>query len=279
MSLIVSIEGEDKTGKSSLALSAEVDGSVLYLEQDIGGFERAAPRFRTEINEGRILCMQFPPPVQRKALGLDNSLLLHGVKETWEGMIQSYLDVIDRRLPFKTVVLEGGMLWSVCHRGYLQELQENVSDKTRARLIEIMYTEPNARMEALLSLARPAGINLILTHKLDDEYVETGQLDDRGKPVKSRSGKQIAKGWKHLDQWVDMAIRMERETFKDIQGVSHTVPKATIRLSGLAMELTGWEFSYRKEVARGRYEYTTESEPIWSNIMTVATALRGEGLP
>lgn len=264
MAVIVGVYGEDKVGKSSFALTLPTP--IAFFEFDIGGFGRAAWRFKEQVEEGLIVSKKFVPPQQvsrDKLLGgikLRRSNKVVGMKEIWyEQFLPWYFDILeDKELapcgkPFRTLVFDSAPeVWDLCTRTYLQELQELDPSKNRVQLLQIEYAESNSRMKALFTGPKEAGKNLVLTHYMTDKY---GRVLDKDGSMKDDVIGRMHAGWKMTTKVAD--IMVECTVKKEKEGL---VPYGEVVLCGLALELTGMVFR----------------EPSWAQVVSALNMYRGE---
>lgn len=212
--MIVLIGGEEKTGKTTFALS--FPKPLAYFEFDIGGYERAISRVPKE-ERALITRYQYPTPLQ--ALVVPNSKeLLHaklvvGMKELWYKFLTDY-NAACSNPEIRTLVLDTWyQVWEVNRLSVLQEKQEAQLDengalkkgeKLRQALLQIEYAEPNARMRNIMFYARGLGKDLVLVTYDRDEYKP--QLDPDGRIVEVRTGKKLYGGWTETQKHCDIAL-------------------------------------------------------------------------
>lgn len=245
---ILGIEGDDKSGKTSLLLTAP--RPLHHMDLDVGGFRRARHRFQNpdgSIQSG-ITSTPYYLPRQavvdqlrqgsRQTSGKAPSVLkptsiLRGYKELWYQMLTDYADKLEDP-NIQTIGFDSWVqVWELCRFAYLQEIQERgaTSGKIRESLLQIEYGEPNARMRQLLYAAREMDKNLVLTHYMTEERQD--RLVD-GSVVSVVVGWKHA-GWRYLDKEADVVVRTEMRPDKN----GKLTPWGTIRINGLALDATG----------------------------------------
>jgi hypothetical protein len=246
MAITVAVWGEEKTGKTTLSLT--FPKPIFHMDLDVGGFNRAAWRLDTK----DIKTVSYPTPMQlEKMMGQTKEIVngkatlrmpkkIIGMKELWTNIIIDYADAMSKP-EYNTIVIDSGTaLWNICHKAYLQELQEKQmaqgtpESDIRAQLQSIEYGIPNDRMEALLDTARTYRKNLVLTHYPRDVYAQ--RPTDHG--IESYiTGEKDIDGFKRTKQKVDIAIMTRQEK------VNGEVKMATtITLSGLGITLVDQKF-------------------------------------
>jgi len=210
MAIVCGIWGNDKTGKSSLALT--FPKPMLYMEFDLGGYDRAKYGYngmgitpKDMEASGDITIKQYVIPMQGIIAGptVKPSKIITGVKELWYIYLGDFINVFLSSKEFVTGVIDTGtLLWETIHTAYLQEKQEiqldpqgnpKPNEKLRVSLQGVEYREPNIRMRGLVYHARVQGKNLVLTHHSRDEYKPmfnstTGALVDTKTGKKERAG-------------------------------------------------------------------------------------------
>lgn len=198
MSLVVGIWGDDKTGKSSVALT--FPKPMQYMEFDLGGYDRAKWRFDCS----GIAYKAYTVPLQGSVMGatVRPSKIITGVEELWYEFLQDYIAFLSNKEMVTGVFDTGTLLWEIICSAYLQEKQElqlnakgeNTSGKElRVSLLPIEYREPNIRMRGLIYHARARGKILVIPHHSRDEYrpmpnPRTGLIEDAKTGRKERSG-------------------------------------------------------------------------------------------
>lgn len=253
--IVLGIQGDDKSGKSSLALSFPTP--IRHFDLDVGGFARARNRYEKEIAEGLIKSKSYYMPQQGiktamlgKALSFKTAARLVGMKELWEEMITDYINALEAQEGSqdfcRTIILDSfPQDWELCRLAFLQEKQEaqlardpNIQ-MLRESLIQIEYTEPNARMRAQIYASRQYGKNLVLTHQMADVY---GKVLQDGKVVDAVVGKKNS-GWSHIGKEVDLMVETRVKVVK--QGnVKSSTPICEILLSGLGLDVVGMEIEH-----------------------------------
>lgn len=277
--LVVGVAGDDKSGKTSFALSAP--RPIFHMGLDVGGFYRAEHRFRNDIAAGVVSNREYPFP-QQALMGdlfsrFRQSYRLLGMKELWfDAFLTDYYsaltgetppDTVGKTKPFlapcgqpyQTIIMDNAALvWNLCCMAFLQEKQEaqeplRQGERYREKLAEIEYAEPNARYRALVNTARAVGKNLILLHPLTDERKE--RINGKGEIEKYITGKHIPEGWRRSGQVVDMMIETTRTVLAD-----QNIVKAKVVLSGMSLDLHGVELP----------------SPDWMSMVNLISIARGE---
>lgn len=206
---VIVLWGDEGSWKTTFALS--YPKPLTHIETDVGGFNRAAWRLDTK---GITTTTYIPPlPMEEgKKITVKFPKRLIGIKELWQQIFIEYVKAC-RDLKVKTIVIDSATeLWTICHRGYLQEQQE---DQTAAGkkdhelkdwMIPIEYVNPNARMRQLINAAKSYQKYLVLTHYSKDVYI-TVQKGDKSESMPS--GEITIDGFKDTSKLVDLVVKLE----------------------------------------------------------------------
>src|SRR4030042_5178793 len=181
--MIFSLFGEDKSCKSTLALS--FPKPLCYQELDIGGFNRACRNLphlpiKEWYEQGLIKVEPYIIPFQIGKLDAVNntirpSKIIVGMKELFYRFVGNFLKHLEDDTG--TLVLDGTLLYDLTCQAYLQEKQEiqmdvkgNVlaGEKLRVSLTPLEYREPYTRMRGIIYNAKAREKNLVLMHHATD---------------------------------------------------------------------------------------------------------------
>jgi hypothetical protein len=240
--MIALLSGEEKTGKTTMAIS--FPKPMVYLEFDLGGFDRAKSRFKKEELE-QIQLVQFPAPlsVDFKSKSLIETIRITGEKERWQRFMEAFNNAC-MNTEVKTVVIDTWFqLYELSRQAYLQVLQEAQLDasgrlrkgeeKLRESLQQVEYTQPYSKMRSVMFYARAMNKHLVLVTYDADEYKP--QLSDDGRVKSQPTGKKIAAGWKETEKHADIALWLERN--KQNQIVTRITLPGLAPLEAVGMEL------------------------------------------
>jgi len=255
--MIFGLWGEDKTCKTTLALT--FPKPLVFMEFDIGGFDRAIYRFQEELDKELTCYEPYPMPMtfgtlDPAHLAIKPTKIIIGMKELFYKWAASYLKHLNDP-KIKTIVIDTAtLMYSINCDCYLQELQEKQlplrtdgkgSDgKTlRSQLLQIEYREPNNRMRGILYNAKSHGKNLVMVHHARDEYKPMPQKD--GSLASAATGKRVRSGFTTLGDSADVIVHtfIKEEPVMDKGkqiGVKAT-PFCSVDLSEV-LELAGMEF-------------------------------------
>lgn len=219
--MIISIEGEEATTKSTFGLSGPLP--LVNFSFDLG-YDRALYGFMyNELFEGKniviekytkadpvfhddvdIVIYELPQPVQM------SQEKLAGFAELWDYFTKAFvhygLDNRTRTLVVDTMTLARRIKCDA----YLQELQE--SGKARKQLQQMEYGHPNDEIRRLYQFAKSSDKNLIAVHHLGDQYLP--QLNRDGVIESQATGARILEGLKDTYKFVDVALRVENKAGK-----------------------------------------------------------------
>lgn len=254
--IIFGIWGEDKTAKTTLALT--FPKPLVHMEFDVGGFERAKYRFKKDIASGDITTKIYAIPFQYgnfdpNKLTIRPSNKIVGMKELFYKWLADYMSHLQNDKVSTIVIDTATLLWEIVCTGYLQEKQElrSPTDKPRVSLLPIEYREPNIRMRGIVYQAKAHGKHLVLTHHSRDQY---GVMPVRGEMVEQKTGKRERSGWTPLGDGADIIVHTY--TKKDTKGI---LPYCTVELAEV-LSLVGMEFK----------------EPSYDKIAKTIAMMRGE---
>jgi len=218
--MIFSLFGEDKSGKSTLALS--FPKPLVYMELDIGGFRRACrnlPHLTVKdwYDQGLVKVEPYVIPFQIGQLDAINSTIrasksIVGMKELFYKLAGSFIQHTTDDTA--TIVLDGTLLYELTCQGYLQEKQEAQlgpsgvlppgGKELRSSLTPLEYREPYTRMRGFIHNAKANEKNVVLMHHATDEYAAMPQKD--GSIAEGRTGKRVRHGWSQLGDCTDVMV-------------------------------------------------------------------------
>lgn len=191
--LWVTIDGEDKTGKTHLSLTAPGDKSVIDLNDGLNGVVQKAVARKS----GRIQVAHWPLPyagskeeVKRKAIA------------AWEGMAKDYQLSLAKG---GSTIVDGGT------EVYRLARQSEFGDvKSKGGKGQLDYDMVNSKMRGLLRLFHAHKANVILLHQLKDEWQTV--TDSNGQKKSKTTGKRIRDGFDEIQFMVELGLR----TFKRV---------------------------------------------------------------
>lgn len=216
--MIFAAWGEDKSCKTTLALT--FPKPLIFMEFDIGGFDRAIYRFNGDYQAGLIKYEAYPMPMtfgkfDPSSLSIKPSKIVIGMKELFYQWAAKYIAHLQNP-DIATIVIDTATLhYSITCDAYLQELQEKQlplrpdglgSDgkSLRTQLIQVEYREPNTRIRGVLYQAKANSKHLILVHHARDEYKPMLQKD--GTIATQASGKRERAGFSTLGDSADVIV-------------------------------------------------------------------------
>lgn len=156
--LILSVEGQEKEGKTSFALSAP--DPIAIINMDIG-LEGVIEKF----GEKKIYVSDFD---YRDATDQKQW------EAMWVKMKRAYMDALEDK-SVRTIICDTGTeMWELCRLARLGKLTQ---------VMPHHYGPPNAEMRDMIRRAYKHDKNVIWVHKMKDEYVKevrTGKLERQG---------------------------------------------------------------------------------------------------
>lgn len=235
LAMILAIWGEEKTGKSALALS--FPDPLVHFDFDYGYDRVADSTYGHKLINGRsITTNPYTLPVQFGGRKME------GAKELWLKFLKDYLKALEDK-EVKTIALDTGtQVWEVDKSGFLQERQERdvaAGKVPREAILQIEYGEPNARMRSIYNAARGYKKHLVVTHYSRDEY--RPRLNPQSGMMESAStGKLQLAGFGETPNMVDLVIYTYKVEKGKIDSPDYSQQLwGVITTSGLGIELCG----------------------------------------
>ena len=215
--MLLSIEGEEKSGKTTLAYTAPLPivgfSFDLGTDRAINGtkydewfkgltIKRIPYGAGTSWSGNDITIYDLPRPIQL------SQELLSGFMELWNYFIQLCAKaMMDPAI--STIVVD---TMTLCRRikadAYLQELQEGSPNRPRKQLLQIEYGHANDSIRNLYDLAQSMGKNFVAVHHLTDEYKP--QLKSDGTVESMPTGTRVLEGLVGTYRYQDVAVRNEK---------------------------------------------------------------------
>lgn len=224
--MIFGLWGEDKSCKTTLALS--FPKPLVFMEFDIGGFDRAIYRFQQDFDQGLIKYEAYPLPMtfgkfDPSSLTVRPSKIIVGMRELFYQWASKYLTHLKDPNIASIVIDTFTLHYGVTCDCYLQEKQEaqlplrpdgkgSDGKELRSQLLQIEYREPNTRIRGIIYNAKAVKKNLILVHHARDEYKPMLQKD--GSIGTSATGKRERAGFATLGDSADVIV----QTYWDDKG-------------------------------------------------------------
>ncbi|KKL77387.1 hypothetical protein LCGC14_2035370 [marine sediment metagenome] len=241
--MLLSIEGDESTGKSTLAYSGPIpvvgfafdmgakrammggrfkelfDGvDIHHVPYDTQSVLQGRMEGETGLWEGHdITVFELPPPIQLDSIRVKGYLLL------WTYFIAMCAKALMAN-QVKTIVVD---TMTVARRvkadAYLESLQNVAFDPTtgeriivqgqemkmRERLQQIEYGNPNDAIRDIFSTGAGVDKNLIAVHHLTDEYAT--RPNAKGELVEVATGKRVLEGLKNTHRFVDICVLMSKD--------------------------------------------------------------------
>jgi hypothetical protein len=184
-SLIISIEGEEKAGKTHLSLTAPKPLAILGTDF---GTDRPMGKFQGE----KILPKEYPYSVPA---GLGPDKIAELTLPVWTQFREDHLALVHSGL-YRTIVWDTG--------GELYELQRLAYHGKLASIPELAYGQLKGEYKELVRACKIAGMSLIVIHQMKNEY--------KRQPGQSRgeaTGKRIRSGVEAIGYMVDSYVRLD----------------------------------------------------------------------
>lgn len=227
-----SIEGEESTGKTTLALSAPLP--IVSFAFDIGSDRAVRGNMYKELFEGLevrfvqytrgqlpdtpklwagqdITVFELPQPIQLE------QIRVVGAQDLWDYFIKALVDALTDTAIQTVVVDTMTLARRIKADAYLEGLQKNTErgQRIREQLIQIEWGKPNGSIRDIFNNAAGVRKNLVAVHHLTDEYRE--KMNAKGEVERVPTGRRILEGLAQTHRFVDIAVLLERQR-TDVQG-------------------------------------------------------------
>ena len=219
--MILSVEGDEATGKSTVAYTAPYP--IVGFSFDLGAeraifgtqFEKHFDKLRVDIvkydnkadaealynkQTADIVIFRLPQPIQ-----LETTKIV-GCSELWDYFIKLFsMALMDTRI--ETIVIDTMTLARRLKAdAYLQEQQKGRAD--RKQLLQIEWGHPNDAIRNLYTICAGMDKNLVALHHLTDERKD---VPGAGGTVESMmTGNRVLEGLSQTYRYVDVALRMHK---------------------------------------------------------------------
>ena len=237
--MIISIEGHEKTGKSSFAYTAPLPIVAFSLDM---GHERAlyGQLFPTFFKDLKVDIVDYNTSVKPTEPTADitvylmpspmqlNADKLVGYMEQWDYFLARYVMAMTNKTTNTVVVDTMTLMRKLKINAYLQELQGQ--GKARKQLQQIEYGHPDGAIRDLYTFAKTTtSKNLIAIHHLRDHYSAVVSRD--GLVTTAADGTFEIDGVRDTAKFIDVGLRMNKERNKPLT--------ATIEVCGSNLNMEG----------------------------------------
>jgi AAA domain len=155
--VLISIEGQQKCGKTEFGLSMPGDLYVLNLNHGLVGV------YEKHVEAGKTLYVQdIMIPYTEKLPGEAFTLLAGAAAEQWKRAILSLREAVKDPSISSIFIDTGSELWDLLRIARLGKLTQ---------VMPIQYAAVNAEFRQLLQVLLTCGKNVVLSHKVKPEYV------------------------------------------------------------------------------------------------------------
>lgn len=220
--LFIEINGEEKTGKSTLAMSAKPDISIVDMNDGLDGVIQKALR-KYNLKPPQIQRAYHPLPQYQE----DKDKLRVIARKQWDLMFAD----VQATLAAKRATLffdSGTELYALARYSEMGGL------KSATKKGQLDYEGVNSKMRGLYHMFHAHKTNFIVTHQVRDEWKDV-MVD--GEKKRRTTGKKIANGWD--DTAYTSQVILNTKKVIDNDGL-HFV--ATLQTCRFAPELEGTEF-------------------------------------
>lgn len=230
--LVLSLEGDPKTGKTNFCLTAP--GSIAYHDLDLG-LEGVVDKFP----EKEVYPFYYDPPVSVALPGSSFAAIAEPARKCWEEFVKNYRASLQKKN--SCIVDTASEAWQLCRLARLGKL---------AQVLPIQYAAVNAEFRQLTQLALTnVECNVIYTHKMKAVYKNEQKTEE-----KERSG------FGEIDYDVQAVLRTGRDfTKQGIEQFSITILECRSRMEASGTRFSGRDCTFQK-VATAIYPNTTEED-------------------
>lgn len=252
--MIISIEGEEATGKTTLAYTQPTP--IVGFQLDLGADRAIFGGMYDNYFAGKkiqivpfqadkepvtwkghdITVYELPAPVQLEGMRL------FGCKELWSASIKLYAAALTDPTVASIVIDTMTLARRLRADAYLQELQEaalKANKPIREKLLQIEYGRPNDSIRDVYTAGAGSRKNLAAVHHLTDERADrpTGK---QGEIQNVATGNRILEGLGHTYRFVDVAVRCIKN---GSAGITAEVKKCgySLTLEGTRIDDPTWE--------------------------------------
>lgn len=189
--LIVDVHAPPKTGKTHFMCT--FPEPIVVFSFDLG-IEPVLQKFKGKDIEVK----EYPIPIQMTSKPKPYA------KEIWDVFLAEYLEVIEVGKAKTLGIDTGTALYEICRIARSEELGRSI--------VPYEYAEVYARMTGVILKPRLAGMNLVITHWMRDEY-----LDDK------KTGRIELDGFRRIVDYVDVSLSMKRQRKGNVVSVATTI--------------------------------------------------------
>jgi len=185
--LIVAVEGKEKSGKTTFGLSAP--GPIVYFDSDLGK-EGVLEKF---VEEKEIWEYEIKT-AKEIMIDAETGPQIDAEKE-FQRFKRAYYQVLGENR-VRTIVLDTATeVWELLRLAFFGRL---------AQVPPMKYGPANEEYRRLIRAAYSSNKNLILLHRVTDEYV--GTIDAKGREHSVRTGKKLRAGFKDTGYLVQVNL-------------------------------------------------------------------------
>lgn len=219
--MLISLEGDAGTGKTTLAYSAPLPIAGFAFDM---GWERALyGKKHEELFKGlNIKVVQYDPSkIEPDPLDADitiyelpqpiqlDGMKLHDYSQLWTYFIIRLGEAFRDRSLRSIVIDTATTARRVKADSHLENIQKTEEGKGRVQLIQIEYGKVNDSMRNVYTTSQGTRKNLIACHHLTDERKEA--LNDKGQMVQVLTGRRILEGMVRTEQFMDVSLLMRKD--------------------------------------------------------------------
>jgi len=229
--LIINVEGQEGTGKSSFAYTAPLP--IVAFSLDMGHMRAIYGKLYPEFFDGlKVVVNPYKKPEVRWSNGqatakveyepyTGNDVTIYelptpmqldpnkveGFMAQWAYMLTIYAAAMQDANVSTVIVDTMTLAYKNKCDAYLEELNVK-GNGTRKQLLQIEYGHPNEGIRTLYQLATATGKNLVAVHHLRDHYVS--RMNTKGEIESVHDGTLETDGMRDTGRYVDITLRIEK---------------------------------------------------------------------
>jgi hypothetical protein len=190
--IFLGISGEEKCGKTHIAMSAPKPLYVIDMNEGLNGVIQKEVR-RAGVGSIKVAHHPLPPFSENR------DTLKTAAARVWNEMLKDYTDALTTA---KSVLVDGGTELYKLARWAAFGGDKNEGSRKGA----LDYDMINARMRGFYRLYYANKASLIVTHQVEDEWIQYKKPD--GTVASRKSGKLVNNGWNDFPFMAEVGIRV-----------------------------------------------------------------------
>lgn len=235
--MLVSIDGEEKTGKTHLALTAATSRRTMGVIDHNDGLNGVVQKRVRLIGPKKIRLAKHPIPE-----GMDKNAVKTAAKKVWEAQDKDYTESLKSMAV--TFVDSGTETWQLARMCSFGDVKAEGGSRKGA----LDYDYANSLVRGYIRRYHAYKSTVIFTHQLEEEW-KTRSDPSTGAMKSYKSGKMVRDGFKYVPFQVEVVLRTEKRVTTP-EGLHFVAILQTCRFNPA---LEGTEFSSAIEIGEEEY--------------------------